>query len=71
MVKTSLSNAGGAGSIPGRGARIPHASRPKTKNIKQKQYRNKFNKDFKNGHIKKKKKNLGTSLVGQWLRIAC
>ena len=29
VVKTSLSNAGDAGSIPGRGARIPHALRPK------------------------------------------
>ena len=29
MVKTSPSNAGGEGSIPGRGAKIPHASRPK------------------------------------------
>ena len=26
MVKTSLSNAGGAGSIPGQGVRIPYAS---------------------------------------------
>ena len=41
------SNAGGAGSIPGRGAKIPHASQPKNQNIKQKQYCNKFNKDFK------------------------
>ena len=31
MVKTSPSNAGGVGSIPGCGARIPHASRPKKK----------------------------------------
>ena len=54
MVKTSPSNAGGAGSIPGRGAKIPHASRPKKQNIKQKQYCNKFNKDFKKMvHIKK------------------
>ena len=49
MVKTSPSNAGGADSIPGRGAEIPHASRPKNQNIKQKQYCNKFNKDFKIG----------------------
>ena len=43
MVKTSPSNAGGAGSIPGRGAKIPHASWPKIqKNIKQKQYCNKI-----------------------------
>ena len=58
MVKTSPSNAGGAGSIPGLGAKIPpHASWPKNQNIKQTQYCNKFNKDFKNGpHQKKKKK---------------
>ena len=48
-VKTSPSNAGGAGSIPGQGAKIPHASGPKNQNIKLKQYCNKFNKDFKNG----------------------
>ena len=29
VVKTSPSNAGGAGSIPGRGAKIPHTSWPK------------------------------------------
>ena len=55
----------GRGSIPGLGARIPHASWPKKQNIKQKQYCNKFNKDFKNGpHQKKslKKKDL-SSLV--------
>ena len=46
MVKTSPSNAGGAGSIPGRGAKIPHASGPKNQNVEQKQYGNKFNKDF-------------------------
>ena len=33
MVKTSPSSAGGAGSIPGRGAKIPHASRQKTKTL--------------------------------------
>ena len=50
MVKTLPSNAGGVGSIPGRGAKIPYASQPKNQNIKQKQYCNKFNKDFiKNG----------------------
>ena len=50
VVKTSPSKAGGAGSIPGGGAKIPHASWPKQGNIKkQKQYCNKFNKDFKNG----------------------
>ena len=60
VVKTLPSNAGGAGSIPGGRAKIPHASRPKKQNIKQKQHCNKFNKDFKSGpHQKnlKKKKN--------------
>ena len=31
MVKTLPCNAGGEGSIPGRGAKIPHASWPKKK----------------------------------------
>ena len=46
---------GNAGSIPGEGIKIPHASQPENQNIKQKQYCNKFNKDFKNGphHLKK------------------
>ena len=59
MVKTLPSSAGGAGSIPGQGAKIPHASWPKKeinpKHKKQKQYCNKFNKDFKNGPHQKKK----------------
>ena len=54
--KASPSNAGGAGSIPGLGSKIPHASRPKNQNIKQKQYCNELNKDFKNGPHPKKKK---------------
>ena len=49
MVKTSPSGAGGVGSTPGQGAKIAHAWGPKKQNIKQKQYCNKFNKDFKNG----------------------
>ena len=49
VVKTSPSNAGGVGSISGWGAKVPHALGPKNQNIKQKQYCNKFNKDFKNG----------------------
>ena len=36
-VKISPSSAGGAGSIPGRGAKIPHASQTRNQNIKQKQ----------------------------------
>ena len=51
---TSPSNAGGAGSIPGGVAKIPHALGPKNQNIKQKQYCNKFNKDFKIGPHQKK-----------------
>ena len=50
VVKTLPSNAGGAGSISGQEAKIPHASQrkknPKTKPMKQKQYGSKFNKEF-------------------------
>ena len=55
MVKTSLSNAGGAGLIPGWGAKIPHTLRPKNQNVKQKQYCNKFIKDFEKWSTSKKK----------------
>ena len=44
VVKTF--NAGGVGSIPSWGAKIPHALQSKNQNIKQKQYCNKFNKGF-------------------------
>ena len=59
VVKTSPSNAGAAGSIPGQGAKIPHVLQPKNQNIKHKQYCNEFSKDFKNGPHQKnlKKKN--------------
>ena len=53
VVKTSPSSAGDAGLIPGRAAKIPHASWPK--NIKQKQYCNKFNKDLKKNDPHQKK----------------
>ena len=57
MVRILPSNATGSGSIPGQEAKIPHASWPKNQNIKQKQYCNKFNKDFSNGpHQKQKSK---------------
>ena len=57
MVKTSPSNAGGVGSIPGQEAKIPHALWPEKQNIKQEQHWNKFiNKNFKNGPQQKKKK---------------
>ena len=48
-VQTLPSIAAGAGSIPVSGAKISHALLPKDQNIKQKQYWNIFNKDFKNG----------------------
>ena len=51
MVKASPPSAGGVGVTPGQ-----EASWPKNQNIKQKQYCNKFHKDFKMIHIKKKKK---------------
>ena len=46
--------------IPGQGTKIQHALGPKNQNVKQKQYCNKFNKDFKKGSISKTllKKNL-------------
>ena len=47
MVKTSPSNAGVTGSIPGWGDKIPRASRPKTQNKKQKQSCIKFNRTLK------------------------
>ena len=48
VVKTLLSKAVCVGSICGQTAQIPCDSRPKSQNIKQKQYCNKFNKDSKN-----------------------
>ena len=45
MITASPSNAGGVGLIPGQGAKISHGQNK----IKQKEYCNKFNKDFKNG----------------------
>ena len=73
VVKTSPSNAEGAGSIPGQGAKIPDGSQPKHQNIKQKQYCNKFNKDFKNGphqkHLKKKKEETQICIVNELSNI--
>ena len=55
VVKTSLSNAGGVGLIPGWGAKISYGLGPENqKHKKQKQYFNKFNRDFKNGPHQKK-----------------
>ena len=49
VAESSPPNAGGVSSIPGQEAKIPHASGPNNQNIKQKQYCNKVNKDFKSG----------------------
>jgi len=48
MVKTSPAKARGVGLIPGQGAKFLYALWPKYQNIKQKQYCNIINKDFKN-----------------------
>ena len=61
VVKTSSFNAEGVGLILGWGAKISHALWPKSQNIKQKQYCNKFNKDFKMILIKKSLKNNQTN----------
>ena len=66
MVKTLSYNAGSPGLISGRGAEVPHASRPENQNIKQKQYCNKFNKDFENGPHQKKKKKKHIRLGRSW-----
>ena len=68
MVRTSPSNAGGASSIPGERARILHASWSKNQNLKQKQYCNKFNKDFENGLYKQNLK-IREGSQGLWPRV--
>ena len=73
MVRNPPSNAWGADLIPCQGIinKIPHASEPKkNRNIKQKKYYNKFNKDFfLNGpHQKPLKKKKEVDL--QW-RFGC
>ena len=47
VVKTLPSNAGSVGLIPDKGVKIINASWPQKTKIKEKQYCNKFNKDFK------------------------
>ena len=66
VVTIPPSSAGGWSSVRGWGIKTPHASGPKPQTIKQKQYCNKVNKDFKNclhQRILKNKKNIcgGTS----------
>ena len=59
VVKTLSSTAGGVGSIPDQWAKIPYGKgkhKRKKENIKQKEYCNKFNKDFKNSPQKQKHK---------------
>ena len=65
MIKTSPFNPGDVALIPGEGVKIPRASRPENQIIKQKQYSNKFNKDFKNDPHQKnlKKKNLSITTI--------
>ena len=46
------SSVGGTSLIPGQGAKIPHASWSTNQSMKQKEYCNKFNKDFKNDFLK-------------------
>ena len=59
MVRTSPSNAGSVDSIPGGKAKIPQfLGAKKNPNSKQKQYRNKFSKDFKKGSHQNKTKKL-------------
>ena len=70
MVKILPSNAGSTGLIPGQGASIPHASSPKNQNIKQEQYYNKFNKDFKNSPHQKKKKRKDPRNLGRELTVS-
>ena len=66
MVRTWLSSARGAGSIPGRGAKIPHASRPKKPKHKTETI---LRKTLKMVHIKKilkkKKKKKGWDIILQ------
>ena len=57
VVKILPSPVAGMGSIPGRASKIPSTLWQKNQNIKQMQYCNIFNKDFKNSpHPKRKKK---------------
>ena len=63
VVKSLPRGAGAAGSVSGWGAKISHASQPKDQNIKQSSTVNKYNKDLKMVHIKKRKKNQNITLL--------
>ena len=56
VCETWPSVVGGAGLIPGRRAKIPHAQRPENQNMKQKRYCKNSIKTLKIAHIKKIKK---------------
>ena len=56
VVKTSPSNAGGAGLIPAWGVKIPRALWRKKQHQQQKQYCNKFNKRCKKKMVRTKQK---------------
>ena len=68
MVKTSPSNIGSAGSIPGWGAGIPHALRPKkpqqNQGVEQRQY---CDRTLKMVHIKKIFKKKETKLRNSFI----
>ena len=69
MVKISPSNAGGVSLVPCWTTKIPHGLWPKNQNIKQKQYCNKFSKDFKNGPHQKR--NLKKILICKFHHPCC
>ena len=48
VIKTLPFSEKGVGSIPGRGAEMSWVLQPKSQNIQQKQYCNKFSRDFEN-----------------------
>ena len=58
VVRTLPSAAGGVVSTPGWIPENPYVLWPKSQKIKQRQYCNRFNKEFKNGLYTHRKKNL-------------
>ena len=66
VVKTLPSNAGRVDSISGQEAKIPHSLGPKHKKKKQKQYCDKFNKDFKSGPHQKILKIVGLDKLSRF-----
>ena len=67
MVKTSPANAGSMGSVLGWGAKILMAK--KTEHKQQERFCNKFNKDLKMAHIKKRKRKNFLKKNGQFNNI--